>query len=145
MTIMRARVALAVSFLVSLIIQAVAIIVTYSEEAISYKDLSTLITKLLSVYAIHLAIIFGGIFAQHQNAKQKARPEQAPGGAFWIAIVLAVMWNMLLVWRSVKFGMAAFDVTSEDNVNHLSNYIDTIASAGSFLVAGALTFFFSKR
>lgn len=145
MTVTRARVVLVSLFLISLIVQAVAIIITYSEEAISNKDLSSLITKLLSVYAVHLAVIFGGIFAQQRNASQKGRSARVPGLAFWLAIVLAVIWNLLLVWRSVVFGMAAFDVSSEDNVGHLSNYMDTIASSGSFLVAGALTFFFSKR
>jgi hypothetical protein len=118
--------------------------IAYSEEAISNKDLSSLIIKLLSVYSVHLAVIFGGIFAQQRNVNHKGRSARAAGLAFWLAIVLAVIWNLLLVWRSVMFGMAAFDVSSEDNVGYLSNYIESIASAGSFLVAGALTFFFSK-
>ena len=141
MTIARARVSIVAVFLACLVVQAAAVILAYSKDAIAYGDLASLVTKLLAVYSVHLAVIFGGMFAQHSEDE----PVLAPPVAFWLALVLAVMLNLLLAWRSVLFTVAAFDSSRDDSVEHLMSYIETISSASSFLVAGALTFFFAKK
>jgi hypothetical protein len=58
---------------------------------------------------------------------------------------LAGIWNLLLFWRCISFGAAAFNPNSEDNIEHLSSYLQSISSASSFLVTGALAFFFAKK
>jgi hypothetical protein len=141
MTITKARNVLVAIFLASLVIQIGAVILTYTEGAIASKDLSTLLLKLLAVYSVHLAVIFGGIFAQQQDGQ----PVQTPTTAFWVAVVVAAIWNVLLIWRSIAFCAAAFNINLNDNVLSLSTYIDDVSKAGSFLVAGALAFFFTKR
>jgi hypothetical protein len=54
-----------------------------------------------------------------------------------MAMTLAVLWNVLLAWRSISFSLA-----TEDSIAGLIAYLDKIAGAGSFLVAGALAYFF---
>jgi hypothetical protein len=141
MRVMPARVVLITVFLVGLAVQSGAIIFSYSETAIASGDLTNLLTKLLAVYSVHLAVIFGGIFAQQQEGKSP----QVPAMALWVAVALAVIWNLLLAWRSITFALAATDPSRDDSVGRLMSYIETISSTSSFLVAGALSFFFTKN
>jgi hypothetical protein len=136
---------LIVIFLLGLTIQIALVILSYSESAIAYNDLVSLLTKLLAVYSIHLSVIFGGIFAQKRETRKRSKPIQLSKAAFGLALVLALIWNLLLLWRSIMFGMAVYDVNREDSVGQFLSYIETIASASSFLVAGALAYFFTHR
>ena len=143
MTITRARVFLVAIFVGSLAIQLATIIFTYTRGAIAYDDLTNALLKVLAIYSVHLALICGGIFAQYQNGRAGA--ETAPAMAFWLAVILVGIWNMLLLWRCLSFGMAAINPDSEDNVEKLLTYFQSISSASSFLVAGSLAFFFTKK
>lgn len=143
MTMNRARISLVTIFLISLVIQLTAVIFTYSRGAIAYADLATLLLKLMAIYSVHLGLIVGGIFAQYQDGKR--RTQSAPTTAFWLAAILISIWNGLLLWRCLSFGVAALNPDSEDNVDNLSSYLQNISSASSFLVAGSLAFFFTKK
>jgi hypothetical protein len=142
-TMTKARVVLIAMFVGSLIVQALAVIITYSRATISNDDLTSLLLKLLAIYSVHLGVIFGGIFAQQQDASDGV--PTPPGTAFWLAVVLAAIWNLLLLWRCVAFGVAAFNPDSEDNVDRLSSYLQNISSGSAFLVTGSLAFFFAKK
>lgn len=133
MTLTKARGILASTFLSGLLIQAVAVIYVYLNNGVKPDTLKALLIKLLTVYSVHLAIILGGIFGQQGRNKPT-------GLAFKIALAVSVIWNLLLVWRSVKFGLSA-----EDSAKELIEYLGDISSASAFLVAGALTYFFSKQ
>jgi hypothetical protein len=141
MTYNRARGVLIAIFVIGLVAQVAAIALTYRAGAIASGDLLDLIKKLLAVYSVHLAVIFAGIFAQ----KQRARSARVSGTTFWLAAALALLWNLLLAWRTGVFAAAAYDPEGEDSVAQLSSYIEGVASASSFLVAGALAFFFTKK
>lgn len=80
-----------------------------------------------------MAVILGGIFG-----KRKPAGTTAPGLPFRVALVLSALWNLLLLWRAVAFYFA-----SDDRAANLITYWDTVAAASSFLVAGALAYFFS--
>jgi hypothetical protein len=90
--------------------------------------------KIVAVYSVHLTVILGGIFAQ-----PKGPLEDPPAPLAWTAITLAVLWNVLLAWRSLAFSMA-----SQDSAPELIKYLDGVGSSTSFLVTGALAFFFTK-
>jgi len=98
------------------------------------EDLLALVLKLLGIYSVPLGIILGGIFAQ-----PKGPLHDPPAGVAWAALLLAAIWNLPLVWRSISFGLA-----QQDSVGDLIKYLDSVASASSFLVAGVLAFFFAK-
>jgi len=140
MTVVGSRVTLIPIFVLGLVVQAIVVMLAYSKSAIASGDLISLLVKLLAVYAVHFAVIIGCIFAQRHTA----RPAQVSMIAFLLALTLSLIWNALLVWRSVIFGMAAYDVSVEDSVTRLLTYMDSISSAGSWLVAGVLAFFFTK-
>jgi hypothetical protein len=87
------------------------------------EDLQALILKIVAVYSVHLTVILGGIFAQ-----PKGSLEAPPASLAWTAVALAVLWN----------------VATQDSAAELIKYIDGVGSSTSFLVTGALAFFFTK-
>ena len=135
MPITRARVALVALFLGGFALQAAAVVYTYTKGEILSKEVLSLLVRLLAVYSVPLAVIFGGVFGQQDGGERRA-----PSFAFWLAAVLAGVWNVLLAWRTV-----AFTVAAEDSVPELAEYLEAVSSAGSFLVAGALAYFFTKK
>jgi hypothetical protein len=128
----QARFGLLAIFAFSLIIQLIAFF------AVGHKmwpeDLQTLVLKLLAIYSVHVTVILGGMFAQPSG-----RLEDPPSSLAWTAVSLALLWNMLLIWRSLSFSMAP-----KDSVADLVKYLEGVASASSFLVTGTLAFFFTK-
>ena len=128
----RTRLALLGVFALCLAVQLIAFIAV--ADRMWPEDLQSLVLKLLGIYSVHFGVILGGIFAQ---PKRVGRSPSAP--IAWAAIILAVLWNVLLVWRSASFSMAKVDSATE-----VVKYLDSTASASSFLVAGALAFYFAK-
>lgn len=135
MTLLQAQLGLAGIFVICLSLQMAAVFYAGAKGKIKPNNQTKLLSKLLSVYAVHLAIIIGGIFSQQLDQSQ-----QISAAAFWFALALAVIWNLLLMLRFISFTFSR-----DDSVTHLLTYITTIASASSFLVAAAIAFFFTKR
>jgi hypothetical protein len=132
MTMNRVRFGILGIFVVFMLVQIAAF--SAVSDRIWPEELESLIAKLLAIYAVHIGVILGGIFSQPR------RHLEPPASALaWTAILLAIAWNMLLTWRSVSFSRA-----SQDSVAGLLKYLDTVASASSFLVAAVLTAFFTK-
>jgi hypothetical protein len=132
MTMNRVRFGLLAIFGVGLSIQLVAFLAVSSK--MWPEDFQGLIVKLLGLYSVHFGVILGGMFAQ-----PKGPLEDPPAPLAWSAIFLATLWNSLLVWRSLNFSAAA-----QDSATDVTKYMDAVSSAGSFLVAGMLAFFFTK-
>lgn len=133
MKLAQARMVLVGVFLGSMAIQAIAFF-----RASPYmwpEDLQALILKLLAVYSVHLGVIAGGMFA-----KSGLRDPKPSGVATISAILLAVVWNLLLVVRSLSFAGSR-----QDSAADLIKYLGTVADSGSFLVAAALAYFFAKN
>lgn len=134
MRIQKAQIILAGIFLIALLFNSGIVILTYVNGAIYSDNLLALIVSLLKIYSAPLAIIIGGFFAQRTQD-----PQQAPRTAFWFALAMTLIWNALLMWRSM-----AFVIASTDSVDDFSKYIETISSSAMFLVAGSLAYFFAK-
>jgi hypothetical protein len=132
MSMNHARFGLMGMFLGSLMLQLAAFFLTRNK--MWPDELLVLVLKLLGIYSVQLGVVLGGIFAQ-----PKVPLVEPPSGLTWTALVLVAMWNLLLVWRSISFSVAA-----QDSVSDLIKYLDSIASSSSFLVAGVLAFFFTK-
>lgn len=131
MTPTRARSLLLCIFILCLVLQCGVLVL--NQSAMWPEDLLKSLLTLLKLYSVPLAVIFGGIFA---------RPGGATGpsaGVSWAAVLVASCWNLLLVWRTIAFGLA-----SQDSVSDLTKYLEDVSSAASFLVAGMLAFFFGK-
>jgi hypothetical protein len=133
MTINQARLSLVVIFLGSLVIQATAF---FSIGQYMWpEEMQALILKLLAVYSVHLGVIAGGMFAQSGTRNVKSGTATAVA-----AILLALVWNLLLVGRSLSLV-----IWRQDSVADLIRYLGAVADYGSFLVAAALAFFFSSK
>ncbi len=141
----RAQAILFVIFLASLVLQILIGILSYVERAIIGADLSTLTLKLLAIYSVPLAVILAGIFAKPSKKAGKAATATGSQMTAYSAIVLAAFWNVLLLARSLFFGYAVFNQAVDDNINQLVSFLDTTSTASSFLIAGALAFFFTKQ
>jgi hypothetical protein len=132
MSMNQARFGLMGAFVASLIFQLAAFFV--AREKIWPEEFQGLVLKVLALYSVQLGVILGGIFAQ-----PKPPLASPPQGLAWTALVLAGLWNVLLIARTVSFGFA-----DEDSATDLMKYIDAVGSGGAFLIAGVLTFFFGK-
>ena len=130
-----ARIILLGLFAGCLTIAVLLIGMTYLRGVIYGRHLQQLVLAVLSVYSAPLGTILGGIFAQRQE-----RDRAASSSAFWIAIVVALIWNLLLLVRVVIFAAA-----SNDRVDDFTGYLTSVAAASSFLVVGSLAFYFTKR
>lgn len=144
MTLARARILLVSIFVGGLVLQSVCILIVYAKSAISSNDVTNLLVKMLGIYSVPLAVILGGIFARPAKSSQAGASEAAPSTAFFVSVGLALVWNALILWRGVSFSVAAFNPAIKDDVNLFTSYVDGISKASSFLVAGALAYFFSK-
>lgn len=134
MSLTRARAFIVATFLAGLVLQLLAVSLTYVRSEIGAKDLLDLIIKLLSVYSVPLAVILGGVFG---DLKTAGRASRLP---FWLAFILSLLWNLLLLWRSIAFFLA-----TDDRASRLLGYLDAVSAASSFLVAGALAYFFTAK
>jgi hypothetical protein len=141
----RARTWLVWTFIIGLSIQCLAVIFAFTSRAISTPDLIDLLKRLLSIYSIHFAVIFGYVFGKSGAVSEARGPESNANLAFRVALTLSVLWNLMLIWRTLQFGVHALDTQSTDRTDLLESYLDAVASASSFLVAGALAFFFGKN
>jgi hypothetical protein len=137
MTIARARGAISLVFSLGFSVQSAGIFYTWLQGAIYPDDVTNFVLKLLSIYSVHLTVIIAGIFAQY---KREVSPFSDLSLSFWLALAVSSIWNLLLVVRTMIFVFG-----SHDSINDVVTYLTTISSAGSFLVAGALTYFFSQR
>lgn len=135
MSLTRARIILVSVFLIFFVIQISSIIFVFCKGEIYAHEMLKILLRLLVIYSVHFAIIVGGIFGQHASGEL-----QAPRYAFWIALFLSVIWNGLLCWRPIFFCWSINDTSA-----NLLDYMNNVGSYSSFLIAGALSFFFAKR
>ena len=98
------------------------------------EEFTSIVQKLLATYAAQLGLVLGAVFA-----KQKASTGNPQLGLSWVALILAIIWNLLLAARTISFSLA-----QQDSIADLIKYFDTVGPAGAFLVAGAIAYFFGK-
>ena len=135
MSLSKARITLVSVFLLFFVIQISAIIVVFCKGEIYSHEMLKILLRLLVIYSVHFAVIFGGIFGQHVSGGH-----QAPKYAFSIALFLSIIWNCLLCWRPLFFCFSINDTSAS-----LLDYMNNVGSSSSILVAGALSFFFARR
>ncbi len=144
MTLVRARAILVGIFVGGLVLELLSVMTAYSKSVISSADVTNLLVKVLEIYSVQFAVILGGIFARPSSPSNDSPREMAAPTPFWVAVSLAMLWNCLMAWRAVEFAVESFIPSAEDNVNYFVSYIDEMSRASSFLVAGALAYFFAK-
>jgi hypothetical protein len=133
MTVKRTRLALLGVFGGCLAVQ-IGFLLFAAAKRMWPEDLQKVLVAVLAVYSAQLGVIVSGIFAEPKRSSKKPQPAIA-----WAAILLSIVWNLLLAWRSISFSLA-----SEDSPADLVGYFNVISSSASFLVAGALVLFFNQ-
>jgi hypothetical protein len=128
------------SLLISTFIGVLALqlaLVSYAcaAEKIYLENLKSIVVGLLVAYSVPLSIITAGIFS-----KGGASDARAPAATALTALALSVLWNLLFAGR---VGFFAF--SSADDVDELLDWFTTLSAGGSFLIAAALTFYFSAK
>lgn len=119
-------------FLLALVVQFLVLASVRAE--MRPGDLQALTLQLLGTYGVHLGVMIAGVFAAKGPGTQ--RVAILP---FWIALTLSLLWNLLLGWFTYAF------ITSDSSVAVLAEQITSVSEASSFLVAGALAYFFVKE
>lgn len=135
MLITRARLSLIGLFLAGLVSQIIGVLLVFSEHSLRHQDLVSLLSKLLAIYSVQFAVMLGGIFAEDEGVVV-ARAQSA----FWVAFVTSLLWNCIFVVRTALFVFA-----QNDSSQALASYFDTVSASSSFLVSGALAYFFTKK
>ena len=120
-------------FVLSLLAVLALVSISYAQRAIYSSDLRDVVVRFLAIYSIPLGVIIPGMFGRASSGKRLA-----PRRAFWTALALALIWNLLIIGRTVFFTFA-----TEDQVSSLLDFINTVATASSFLTVGALSYFFA--
>ena len=138
MTLLKARLTLFVVFLSGFFLQYGAIVHAFLKRRIYSDELSDLTLILIQVYSVPLAIVIGGIFSglTHSSSSAKATRRYY----FAIAFLLVLAWNFLLIWRSTAFGLLG-----GGTVTDLADHLKQVSAYGSWLLAGCLAFYFSKK
>ena len=126
------RLALLGVFIIFLLVQLAALVSTYLRGEIYVNEVTNLIKELLILYSVPMTIMIAGIAANR-------RPKKDASQIFWIALSLALLWNLLFAWRALAFAIAE----NGDSDIKLIAYFREI-SYGSFIIAGVLTYFFNK-
>lgn len=134
-TFQQTQLLLGAVFLFFLIVVSGVYIATYASGKIYVDDAQKLFVETLVLYSVPVGTIVGGIFGKGLQSKAAA-----PTNAFWAALILAILWNLLLLWRVLAFALA-----DEDIVSGLISDLKTSSTASMFLVSGALAYFFSKQ
>jgi Zn-dependent protease with chaperone function len=138
MTLVKARVTLFVVFLAGFFLQYGVIVYAFLKKRIYSDELSDLTFILIQVYSVPLAIVIGGIFSGLTRSGSSAK--STPRYYFVIAFLLVLAWNLLLIWRSTAFGLLA-----AGTVTDIADHLKQVSAYGSWLLAGCLAFYFSKK
>lgn len=120
-------------FVVSLLLELSLVGASLATNAIYPQDLRDLTVRYLAIYAVPLGVIISGTFAKSRSSQRTA-----PIRAFWAAVVLAAIWNALILGRTLLFTFS-----SGDQISSLVDFVGGVATASSFLTVAALTYFFT--
>lgn len=100
---------------------------------IDKEEIVDLLAKVVSLYFIHLSIIITGYFGQARLREGTPQPS-----LFWAALSLSIIWNLMFIWRLIYFCLS-----TTDDIPSIESYISKVTMLSSFLVTGALAYFFT--
>jgi hypothetical protein len=115
----------------SLAIHVVAVVTVFSKGGIYPDDLTSMLGKIAATFGAPLAVIVGGLVG--------ARGKHLTVGAFVAALLCAIVWNAILLVRTLLFAHA-----SEDSISEWSRYFEVAGAGFGSLVSGPLSYFFAR-
>jgi len=135
---MSVRTAQAVLFLCLLLALAVTVFALwqgYSRREYFAEDLQTLIAQVLAQFSGPLSVVAGSFFA----LRGVSRRTPVAHASFWLALACVTLWSVLIAGRA-----AAFIAYSNEAPVVMTNWLTQVVTAASFLLTGALTYFFAS-
>src|SRR5689334_14867286 len=112
MSFRTAQLSLLAMFIGFLGLQEAVFLATFLSGKVYIDNLKTLSLEALTIYAVPLASILGGMFG-----KQKAAERRSDRGAFSAAVAVAGLWNLLLLAFSV---LVAIQDSAPDGIKVLT-------------------------
>lgn len=103
---------------------------------INPEDFTPLIVKLLTIYSAPFGVILAGIFVAQKIDAPRAAAEEV-----WIVLVLAIIWNALLLGRYLLITFKPVGDSLED----LASFQNNALPAGNFLISAALTYLYGAH
>jgi hypothetical protein len=122
-------------FLLSLVAHIAIQVAMWIHGAIYEENVREATLKILIIYSVPLAALLGPLFKKQNRASQRI-----PGTTYIVALSMSVIWNLLLVYRSVMFA-----TQNDDQESTLFKYLDDVSAASTFLVIGVLSYFSTSR
>ncbi len=135
MLITRARLSLIGLFLAGLYSQIIGVLLVFSEHSLRHQDLASSLSKLLAIYSVQFAVMLGGDLRRGRRRGGRKSAERVLG-----CICTSLLWTCIFVVRTALFVFA-----QNDSSQALASYFDTVSASSSFLVSGALAYFFTKK
>ena len=121
-------------FLVGLIINYFAVGYLEAQEVIYDKDRIKLLEALFGLYSAHLGIIISALFLRKNTVKSTS------DFTFYIALVLAIIWNFLICNETIN-ACRLKNIPYTELIGHW-----TLTSAiASFLVTGMISYYFNEH
>jgi hypothetical protein len=130
----KARAILFFLFVIPYIICIAFVIVPFLRDEIGNDALTGLIVRVTAIYLIPVGIFTGSIIQQ-----KKLRRRSVPNNAYWMTLVLSIIWNILIVWRVIYYSLS---YAPDNTIEALDSYLTTVSPAVFALVGGVLTYMF---
>jgi hypothetical protein len=102
------------------------------------KNLAEILVALVAAYSPNLALLLGALKAESETKEQAAKD------SFRVAVISIVLWNLLLVARTVWFASTAW-TQSEDSVTSVVEFWAVVGGTASIFVTGPLAFYLAKK
>lgn len=110
-----------------------------AEDIMREDNINLFFKKIFSVYSVQLSVILATSFIDTvKDSTEISKP------LYVSALLLSILWNLIILIRIFLFIYSDFTMGSDD-AQYLLTFLEDIPSYASFLVAGVLAYFFSKK
>jgi hypothetical protein len=123
-------------FLLALLVQIALATLLRIWGYINPEEYTPLIVKLLTIYSAPFGVILAGIFVAQKIDAPRAGAEEV-----WIVLILAIIWNSLLLGRYLLITFRP----AGDSLVDLTTFQDNALPAGNFLISAALTYLYGAH
>jgi hypothetical protein len=131
-----------ICFIVLLVISCVLRV----QQLISNQDCLDLLSKLFSLYSVHIGMILGGIYGRDQRKKNDVQNLGEPdSSAYSVAIFVSFVWNVLVVLPFIPITLSIIGIDAKLDYLDLSSYLDLMQKYAPFLVTGALAYMYTNQ
>src|SRR6185436_43121 len=131
--------------LFSLFLSAMLLNMGLADNYIEYKltpdEFTTLLTKIVGIYTVHLAVMFGCFFNSSVSGGNAEMTGHEKTSAI-VIMILSISWNFMITITVLNY---ADKCIKEMPFPMFENRLESVTGAINFLIAGGLAYFFSIK